>query len=161
MCCYRKWVERLLYCITPTYLLHKILGCSFWIYWMQHTVVFHGHMPPHPNDFWRILKLGKWNYQGQLLQMCSSSYYPLFPHRYYHYSKNFWSDLVTNIVQMICLPLSCWSHITTESPPGLLWCCQSDPYWTHLKMTFSRSNGYSIMPVVGTRTLRMSCWVGK
>lgn len=103
MCCYRKWVERLLYCITPTYLLHKILGCSFWIYWMQHTVVFHGHMPPHPNDFWRILKLRKWNYQEQPLQMCSSSYYPLFPHRYYHYSKTFWTDLVTNIVQFICL----------------------------------------------------------
>ena len=31
---------------------------------------------------------------------------------------------------------------------------------THLKKTVLRSNRYSMMPVVGTRTLRMSCWVG-
>lgn len=32
---------------------------------------------------------------------------------------------------------------------------------SHLKMTFSMSNGYSMMPVVGTRTLRISCRSGK
>lgn len=31
----------------------------------------------------------------------------------------------------------------------------------HLKMMFSRSNGYSMMPVVGTRTRSTSCWVGR
>lgn len=45
--------------------------------------------------------------------------------------------------------------------------CQSGGYAAglvsrqgYLKMTFSRSKGYSIMPVVGTRTLSTSCWVG-
>lgn len=31
----------------------------------------------------------------------------------------------------------------------------------HLKIMFSRSNGYSMMPVVGTRTRSTSCWVGR
>ena len=32
---------------------------------------------------------------------------------------------------------------------------------THLNRISSRSKGYSMMPVVGTLTLRMSCWVGR
>lgn len=31
----------------------------------------------------------------------------------------------------------------------------------HLKMMFSKSKGYSMMPVVGTRTRSTSCWVGR
>lgn len=31
----------------------------------------------------------------------------------------------------------------------------------YLKIILSKSNGYSIMPVVGARALRMSCSVGR
>lgn len=35
------------------------------------------------------------------------------------------------------------------------------PGHRYLKMMFSRSKGYSMMPVVGTRTRSTSCWVGR
>lgn len=54
-----------------------------------------------------------------------------------------------------CHPLVTAAHRFPSAPQGLTALCH------HLKMMFSRSNGYSMMPVVGTRTRSTSCWVGR
>lgn len=40
-------------------------------------------------------------------------------------------------------------------------CVQEDHHQEYLKIMLSRSNGYSMMPVVGARALKISCSVGR